>query len=388
MSYYRTKAKKCKAEGGGEGGENLDGGGRCSDQDDAGPYPGNAGNGADAGAGRDGETWKALGLALLVLPVLWKGLPLLCGRLARLGAAKVWLLLTLLCLAVKGAWILLMRVPPSGDYATFWGYAKALAGQPVLEGGRYMALFPHIFGYSSFLSWFIRLLGPGALLAQGLNVLLTAASGSLLFLLGRRWWGLPAGISAYLLWIVCPSQTIYNSLVLSEPLYTALLLGAFFLLAAGEGRRPILRGVAAGLALRWFNGVRPIAAVVIIALLPLMGDKLRAFLGSDHACVGYVGSVVRHTRLFSLACNGFYYAALVLAGAGLVRLWRNRARSAAPVCAGADLRPDAGGGGQAVPLFSDPCAFAAGTGGHLPACPGRDKKFSKKPGKPLTGNRF
>lgn len=219
------------------------------------------------GASRDGETWKALGLALLVLPVLWKGLPLLCGRLARLGAAKVWLLLTLLCLAVKGAWILLMRVPPSGDYATFWGYAKALAVQPVLEGGRYMALVPRIFGYSSFLSWFIRLLGPGALLAQGLNVLLTAASGSLLFLLGRRWWGLPAGISAYLLWIVCPSQTIYNSLVLSEPLYTALLLGALFLLAAGEGRRPILRGVAAGLALRWFNGVRPIVAVVIIALL-------------------------------------------------------------------------------------------------------------------------
>ena len=65
-----------------------------------------------------------------------------------------------------------------------------------------------------------------------------------------------------------------------------------------------------------------------VALLPLMGDKLRAFLGSDHACVGYVGSVVRHTRLFSLTCNGFYYAALVLAGAGLVRLWRNRARSA------------------------------------------------------------
>lgn len=87
----------------------------------------------------------------------------------------------------QGAWVLLVRVPPSGDYATFWGYAKALAGQPVLEGGRYMALFPHIFGYSSFLSWFIRLLGPGALLAQGLNVLLTAASGSLLFLLGRRW---------------------------------------------------------------------------------------------------------------------------------------------------------------------------------------------------------
>ena len=44
--------------------------------------------------------------------------------------------------------------------------------------------------------------------------------------------------------------------------------------------------------------------------------------------MGYENSVVRHTKLFALACNGFYYAALVVAGAGLVRLWRNRARSA------------------------------------------------------------
>lgn len=392
------------------------------------------------GAGQNEETWKALALALVVLPVLWKGLPPLCRRLGRLGAVRAWLVLTLLCLAVKGAWVLLVRVPPAGDYATFWGSANALAQQPVLESGRYIALFPHIFGYASFLSWFIRLLGPGELLAQGLNVLLTAASGGFLFLLGRQWWGLPAGISAYLLWIVWPSQTIYNSLILSEPLYTALILGVLVLLTAGEGKGLLVRGAAAGLVLRWCNGVRPIAAVVIIALvlwrallkpegwllgeerrywlgllaallvvyaltgplwqahlarrigeepsttpgynilvgfnqnsggawnqedsnllfslsnapdataqqaqegaleaakaritsgevdlLPLMRDKLRAFLGSDHACMGYVNSVVRHTKLFTRACNGFYYAALVLAGAGLVRLWRNRERSA------------------------------------------------------------
>lgn len=391
------------------------------------------------GVEQNGETWKALALAVPVLIAGWKGLPLLCRWLEQLGAVRIWLVLTLLCLAVKGAWVLLVRVTPSGDYATFWGYANALARQPVLEDGRYMALFPHIFGYSSFLSWFIRLLGPGELLAQMLNVVLTAVSGSFLFLLGRRWWGPPAGISAYLLWIACPSQTIYNSLVLSEPLYTTLMLGALVLLTA-EGRRLILRGVAAGLVLRWFNGVRPIAAVVIIALLiwhlvlkpeewllgesrrywlgllaallavyaltgplwqahlarrigeepsttlgysilvgfnqnsggawnqedsqllfslsdapgataqqaqegaleaakdritsgkvallPLLRDKLRAFLGSDHACVGYVGSVVRHTKLFALACNGFHYAAMVLAGGALVRLWRNRERSA------------------------------------------------------------
>ena len=148
------------------------------------------------GVGQNGETWKALALAVPVLIAGWKGLPPLCRWLERMGAVRIWLVLTLLCLAVKGAWVLLVRVTLSGDYATFWGYANALARQPVLEGGRYMALFPHIFGYSSFLSWFIRLLGPGELLAQMLNVVLTAVSGSFLFLLGRRWWGLLAGISA------------------------------------------------------------------------------------------------------------------------------------------------------------------------------------------------
>ena len=113
------------------------------------------------GLGQNGETWKALALAVPVLTAGWKGLPPLCRWLERMGAVRIWLGLTLLCLAVKGAWVFLVRVTPSGDYATFWGYANALARQPVLEDGRYMALFPHIFGYSSFLSWFIRLLGPG-----------------------------------------------------------------------------------------------------------------------------------------------------------------------------------------------------------------------------------
>ena len=455
------------------------------------------------GAGQNGETRKALALSLVVLLVLWKELPPLCRRLGRLGAVRAWLALTLLCLAVKGAWVLLVRITPSGDYATFWGYANALAQQPVLEGGRYMALFPHIFGYASFLSWFIRLLGPGELLAQGLNVLLTAASGGFLFLLGRRWWGLPAGITAYLLWIACPSQTIYNSLVLSEPLYTTLMLGALVLLTA-EGRRPILRGVAAGLVLRWFNGVRPIAAVVIIALLswrlvlkpeewlleesrrywlgllaallavyavtgllwqanltrrigeepsttpgysvlvgfnqdsggawnqedsqllfslsdapgataqqaqegaleaakdritsgkvallPLLRDKLRAFLGSDHACVGYVGSVVRHTKLFALACNGFYYAAMVLAGGALVRLWRNRERSAVVLlplyvlgltCAQMLVEVAGRYHYSLIPVL-----LLLGQAALFPPAPAETKIFQKKPGKLLTGNGF
>ena len=221
-----------------------------------------------------------------VAAALWLLRPL-CRLTAELGRVRIWIALTVLCLAVKGAWVLLVQVPVSGDYAVFWGYAQSLARSETIDGGRYVALFPHIFGYASFLSWFIRVLGPLPMLAQTLNVILSVCSGSLLFLLGERWWGLPAGISAYLFWIACPSQTMYNSLVLSEPLYTTLIL-LFLLLATCLTRwsgspRPVLRGVlwgvAAGLLLRWINGLRPIAAILLIAsflwVLLLRSGKLK-----------------------------------------------------------------------------------------------------------------
>ena len=222
------------------------------------------------GAGQSSETKKAFAAAVVALLAAWKVLPWLSRQLSRLGTIWVWVALTLLCLVVKGAWVVLVQVPMEGDYATFWGYATALAQEPVLDGGRYMALFPHIFGYASFLSWFIRLLGQPPLLAQWLNVLLTICSGSLLFLLAKRWWSLPGGVCAYLLWIVCPSQTMYNSLVLSEPLYTTLLLLFLYLITGplpGVFWKAALLGAGAGLVLRWFNGIRPIAAVLIIALV-------------------------------------------------------------------------------------------------------------------------
>ena len=212
---------------------------------------------------------QALLLALVLVPVVWKGAPLLARHIAALGKLRAGLLLTILCLVVKGAWILWVQVPPEGDYATFWSYAQALAEEEVLEYGRYIALFPHLFGYASFLSWFVRLLGPLPRLAQSLNVVLTTVSGVVLFLLGERFWGREGGVVAYLLWIACPSQTVYNSLILSEPLYTTLLL-LFLWLVTGPlpqrlGRCALL-GVAAGLVLRWFQGVRPIGAVPLIAL--------------------------------------------------------------------------------------------------------------------------
>ena len=375
------------------------------------------------GALQTAQQTQAFLCGLLAAAALLFLLPRAAAAVAQAGTGRALLALCLACLLVKGAWILLVRPEPAGDYMVFWQCANALTLPETLFNGRYVALFPHIYGYSHFLSLFIRLFGPGELLAQILNVGLSVLSGCLLFALAYRWIGLEAGISAFLLWILCPSQTVYNSFVLSEPYYTALLLVFLALVtqlyhAGPEDRRQPLWGLAAGglagLVLRALNGARPIAAVPILAALMavylaagplwnaaveraageppasvpgfnllvglnresagmwnesdsqrlafysgqpgataqsaqeallreaadraaadpgaipgLLLDKLRVFLGSDHACVLYAETVLRHRDLFTFICNTFYYAAVLLSLAGAAVLFRTGERSAA-----------------------------------------------------------
>lgn len=224
---------------------------------------------------RQGEySSLALAGAAVALGLSRRYLPRLMTKVATLGALRLWAVLTALCLLVKGAVVLLVRVPVEGDYAVFWGYAQQMSRWGMVYGGRYMALFPHIYGYSSFLSSCLRLFGEGELVAQWVNVALTACTGSFLFFLFRR--NLPGAVFVYLLWILCPSQSLYNTLILSEPLYTALLAGLLWLVgewAVGglSVRRKTLTaitlGVLAGAGLRWVNMIRPVAAIPVIALL-------------------------------------------------------------------------------------------------------------------------
>ena len=188
------------------------------------------------------------------------------------------LLLSGLCLLVKGAWIWRVPIEPLVDYETYFEYAKALSGS-FHAPNRYVALFPHIFGYSWFLSFFIRLFGAGALLAPIINVLFSVLSGIFLFKITYRLLDVRAAVFSYLLWIFCPSQTIYNSLVFADLFYTTMLLGFLYILTC-FGKRAALFGILAGCLLRFVNITRPIAAIALIAvciwLLILKAEEWKA----------------------------------------------------------------------------------------------------------------
>ena len=250
-------------------------------------------------------------LALTLLLMLGVGLESRSYLLAMAGgavwAAGLWLLrkkrgrlfartdlpaalsVTALCFVLNLAWVLLVRIEPFSDYETYWQVACALADATEIPNAWYIAMYPHILGTGSFLSLFVRFFGHSVPAVTVVNVLLTSLSCLLLYLLGREYLPEETALLAALLWALDPCKLMLNSLVFSEPLYTCLIL-LFLWLAVrldgrwlrGEGKLAAapLWGLVLGLVLLAVNIVRPIAAILLIALgiwlLFLRGDAVRS----------------------------------------------------------------------------------------------------------------
>lgn len=187
--------------------------------------------------------------------------------------AAIWL--TAFCFVINLAWVLIIRIEPFSDYDTYWKCARALAFGTEIPSAWYIAMYPHILGCSSFLSLFVRLFGDSVLMVSVLNVLLTCLSGLLIFYICLDIASPRTACLAHLLWAVCPCKLMLNSLVFSEPLYTCLILLFIKLMLLAEKKKDsfpakpglcALFGLAVGLLLRAVNIVRPIAAILIIAL--------------------------------------------------------------------------------------------------------------------------
>ena len=192
------------------------------------------------------------------------------------------IVLSLICFVVNGLWIVLFSIEPEGDFTVFWGYAQLLSYRTAAVQ-HYVALFPHIFGYSWFLSWFVGLFGASLWVPEILNLLLTVGSGLIIYtIVNDRLDERKAGI-AYLLWILCPSKMIFNSMVLSEPYYTNLILLFILVVERLDKKNTFgwLFGILAGLLLVLTDSARPVAVIPLIAFfiwLLLLGGYKKCFI--------------------------------------------------------------------------------------------------------------
>lgn len=186
-------------------------------------------------------------------------------------------LLLFLCFGVRLVWVLKFQIEPKVDYYTMYHAGECLAEQFDISGlqeylPRYIALFPHIFGYASFLSLIFLIFGTSPMVAVMTNVALSTISIALLYYIAWKLSGPVMAILASLIWCFYPSQIIFNMLVLSEPYYTMLLLaGAALLLFLRDKLswawwKLALGGAALGAVLALANSARPVSAIFIIAM--------------------------------------------------------------------------------------------------------------------------
>ena len=190
---------------------------------------------------------------------------------------SLFVVLLFLCFLVRYVWVVENPIDPASDYYTFYHAAETLAENfsiADLEESlpRYLALFPHIFGYAFFLSVLFTLFGPSPFVAAVTNVVLSTISMALLYYIGLRLSGRFMAVAVSLLWIFYPSQILFNMFVLSEPYYTMLLLASLALLLWIRQRlsklsfwQSVVAGIPLGILLGLANTARPIAAIILIA---------------------------------------------------------------------------------------------------------------------------
>ena len=211
-------------------------------------------------------------LFLSVLLLFVSFLFILSKFLQKTPSTKRLFILCILCFCLKLLGISFFHPTPVADYNTYFTFGKALSeSYTITNNPLYIALFPHVFGYSHFLSIIFKITGVNTWSPVFINVILSVVSMIFIYYIALDFGGSRSGIYSALLWVFLPSQTLWNNFILSEPLYTTLLLAIWYLCSVQcrtqNTPRSFILAITIGILLGYFNALRPIAIIIIISIL-------------------------------------------------------------------------------------------------------------------------
>ena len=188
---------------------------------------------------------------------------------ARVGAFRsaVWLhVLVMLAAGAAVRWPLLALAPffLVDSYCCYYHYAvhQLLAGQPFDSGLHYPP------GYAVFLAGVLRVAALDTAAVPFVQHGLGLASSLLVYFLGRRLFGPLVGLAAALLTVLDGELAVYEHAVMTEALFTFLLVGAIGLLVLGVTRYPWQTAAGFGFLLGLATLVRPVG--LPLPLVPLL----------------------------------------------------------------------------------------------------------------------
>jgi tetratricopeptide (TPR) repeat protein len=191
------------------------------------------------------------------------------------GDRRLLLLIVLIALAVRVAYLIDIRDSPYFEYPvldSFWYDAKAedvLAGDTLASSGSFRVPL-----YTYFIAACYSVFGHGFMAPLVIQAVLGALTCGLCFLIARRLFGRLAGVVAGLGFAFYRMAVYSDGELLPTTLFMFFMLLAVYFILAGARARPALNGLMAGLLLGLAFLTRPdilpfavFAAVVVLVLL-------------------------------------------------------------------------------------------------------------------------
>lgn len=139
-------------------------------------------------------------------------------------------------------------------------------------------------GYPVFIVLVYAIFGQSRVALLDIQALLSVLILPFVFMLARKRWGRMGAWAATLILALDPISFLYSGKILSETLFTVLLVAALFAaVKAGDHHRAIEWAFAAGLALSLATLVRPIAFYLIVPMIVWLGIVRRRKGGNGAA---------------------------------------------------------------------------------------------------------
>lgn len=178
---------------------------------------------------------------------------------------------------------------PESDYKTYYEIAQMLTNGTIQKDGKgycdYIAMFPHVMGYSYILKTLFKVVGTSVLAGQYLNVFFSVMTVFFTYRIARKLGGRTAGIIGLVLSAFWPSQVLYITMLSAEYSFTFFLFLSIWVFLsvvkdydkttknAGKGIvMHMLLGVLIGLA----AAIRPMALILLIAIvLTILPQKMK-----------------------------------------------------------------------------------------------------------------
>ncbi|MDF2984997.1 MAG: hypothetical protein K0R50_507 [Eubacterium sp.] len=191
----------------------------------------------------------------------------------------VFVVLILSAAAAARVWVIRnFPMQPESDFQTYFNVAKLLAQGTLIRDGvgycDYISQFPHVFGYPYLLSKVFLIFGSSVTAGLYLNLAASLISIFLSYRIARLVCGKAGGLLALVLVAFWPSQILYVNQMASEAVFMCLTLISAWITAylfktsaKIKPARILLLYILAGIVLALAGGVRPVARILLIAII-------------------------------------------------------------------------------------------------------------------------